>query len=165
MFLGTLLAKCMQDKRLIDMPLSRPFFKLMCMGEVGHIITQQYNDSLHRSVGSSQDSYYSETNLSPRDTMTSSIEEMDKELILDPPKPKAPDTPPWYEGILTEEDFEITDPYRASFMKQLHDLVNKKQRILKDKTLTADQKNILIQQLGLVNPSEPDTTYRLEDLG
>jgi len=165
-FLGTLLAKSMQDKRLIDLPLSRTFFKLMCMGEMGHIITQQYQESLHRSVGSSSESYHSETgdSVSPRDTMSSSIEDMDKELILDPPKPRQPETPAWYEGILTDEDFEMIDPHRATFLRQLKDLVNKKQRILKDRTLSPDQKNILIQQLGLQNPSEPGANYRLEDL-
>ncbi|XP_069118347.1 E3 ubiquitin-protein ligase HECTD1-like isoform X3 [Argopecten irradians] len=164
-FLGTLLAKCIQDKRLIDLPLSRSFFKLMCMGEMGHIITQQYQDSLHRSVGSTTESYHSEQDLSPRDTLSSSIEDVDKELILDPPKVKRPDTPAWYEGILTDDDFELIDPHRATFLRQLRELVNKKQRILKDKTLSPDQKNILIQQLGLQNPSEPGAIYRIEDIG
>ncbi|OWF47209.1 E3 ubiquitin-protein ligase HECTD1 [Mizuhopecten yessoensis] len=164
-FLGTLLAKCIQDKRLIDLPLSRSFFKLMCMGEMGHIITQQYQDSLHRSVGSTTESYYSEHDLSPRDTLYSSIEDVDKELILDPPKVKRPDTPAWYEGILNDDEFELIDPHRATFLRQLRELVNKKQRILKDKTLSPDQKNILIQQLGLQNPSEPGAIYRIEDIG
>ncbi|XP_033735284.1 E3 ubiquitin-protein ligase HECTD1-like isoform X2 [Pecten maximus] len=164
-FLGTLLAKCVQDKRLIDLPLARSFFKLMCMGEMGHIITQQYQDSLHRSVGSTIESYHSEQDLSPRDTLSSSIEDVDKELILDPPKVKHPDTPAWYEGILNDDDFELIDPHRATFLRQLRELVSKKQRILKDKTLSPDQKNILIQQLGLQNPSVPGAIYRIEDMG
>lgn len=166
-FLGTLLAKCLQDKRIIDIPLSRPFLKLMCMGEVGHHITQQYTQSLHRSVGSSMESYHSDL---PSSNTTSystsySIEEMDKELILDPPKPKQPETPAWYTGILNDDDFEIIDAHRAVFLSQLKDLANQKQKILKDKTLTPDQKNILIQQLGLRNPQDPEDKYRLEDLG
>ena len=49
-FLGTLLAKCLQDGRLIDLPLSRPFLKLLCMGEVGQGLTQSlhlFSSSLH----------------------------------------------------------------------------------------------------------------------
>lgn len=44
-FIGTLLAKCLQDGRLIDLPLSRPFLKLLCMGEVGYGLTRQFTFS------------------------------------------------------------------------------------------------------------------------
>lgn len=155
-FFGTLLAKCLQDKRLIDMPLSRPFLKLLCMGEVGHHITQQYTESLHRSVGSSE-SYHSDHS----DLMTSSIE--DKELILDPPKFRHPDTPAWFSGILTEDDFDVVDPYRSNFLKQLRELVSRKQRILKDRSLTQDQKNIRLQRLAL--HGQKYEGCRIEDLG
>uniref|UniRef100_A0A3Q2X7C6 E3 ubiquitin-protein ligase n=1 Tax=Hippocampus comes TaxID=109280 RepID=A0A3Q2X7C6_HIPCM len=33
-FLGVFLAKCIQDNRLVDLPISRPFFKLLCMGDI-----------------------------------------------------------------------------------------------------------------------------------
>ena len=33
-FMGTFLAKCIQDGRIVDMPFSRPFLKMLCMGEV-----------------------------------------------------------------------------------------------------------------------------------
>ncbi len=38
--LGTFVAKCIQDGRRVDLPLSRPFFKLMCSprGEAGHAL-------------------------------------------------------------------------------------------------------------------------------
>lgn len=155
-FFGTLLAKCLQDKRLIDMPLSRPFLKLMCMGEVGHHITQQYTESLHRSVTSSE-SYYSDHS----DLMTSSIE--DKELILDPPKLRQLEGVSWFAGILTEEDFDTVDPYRSNFLKQLRELVSRKQRILKDRSLSQDQKNIRLQRLAL--HGQKFEGCRIEDLG
>lgn len=41
-FLGCLLAKALQDGRLVDIPLSRPFVKLMCMGEVGSNLARHY---------------------------------------------------------------------------------------------------------------------------
>jgi E3 ubiquitin-protein ligase HECTD1 len=53
---------------------------------------------------------------------------MDKELILDPPKPKHPETPAWYTGILNDDDFEIIDTHRAIFLCQLKDLANQKQK-------------------------------------
>ncbi|GLD68587.1 E3 ubiquitin-protein ligase HECTD1-like protein [Lates japonicus] len=33
-FLGVFLAKCIQDNRLVDLPVSQPFFKLLCMGDI-----------------------------------------------------------------------------------------------------------------------------------
>jgi E3 ubiquitin-protein ligase HECTD1 len=93
--------------------------------------------------------------------MTSSIE--DKELILDPPKFRHPDTPAWYSGILTEDDFDVVDPYRSNFLKQLRELVSRKQRILKDRSLTQDQKNIRLQRLAL--HGQKYEGCRIEDLG
>lgn len=160
-FMGTLLAKCIQDSRLIDMPLSRPFLKLMCMGEVGHNITQQFSELAHRLGEDMTSSWTSQLS----DHMISSTEDMDKELILDPPKFRQPSTPPWYAGILTDEDLEIVNPHRAVFLKQLRELANRKQKIVNDKELSEDQKNLLLQELALENPSNPQMAVRLEDLG
>ncbi|XP_064604069.1 LOW QUALITY PROTEIN: E3 ubiquitin-protein ligase HECTD1-like [Liolophura sinensis] len=160
-FMGTLLAKCIQDSRLIDMPLSRPFLKLMCMGEVGHNITQQFSELAHRLGEDMTGSWTSQLS----DHMISSTEDMDKELILDPPKFRQPATPPWYAGILTDEDLEIVNPHRAVFLKQLRELANRKQKIVNDKELSEDQKNLLLQELALENPSNPQMAVRLEDLG
>ena len=158
-FMGTLFAKCIQDNRLIDIPLSVPFLKLMCMGEVGHSITQQYSQSLQKTSGNMTESITSEG------SEIFSGEEIDKELILDPPKPKAPVTPPWYDGILSEEDMDIIDSHKAGFLKQLRELSAKKQRILKDKALSEDQKNTKLQELALPDPKIPSAGVFLEDLG
>lgn len=50
-FLGCLLAKALQDGRLVDVPLSRPFLKLMCMGEVGSNLARHYVVEHHHSPG------------------------------------------------------------------------------------------------------------------
>ncbi|KAL5009008.1 hypothetical protein ScPMuIL_014589 [Solemya velum] len=134
-FLGTLLAKCIQDNRLIDIPFSVPFLKLMCMGT-------GMTESYHSEIGD----------------IISSTEDIDKEFILDPPKLRQPLTPPWYQGILKDEDFEIIDPHRAGFLRQLRDLADRKQKILKDRSLSEDRKNLLIQDLALEN------RVHLEDL-
>lgn len=157
-FLGILLAKCIQDKRLIDLPLSQPFLKLMCMGEVGHNITQQYSMSLAKTSSSMTESITSESSEIMYD-------DIDKELILDPPKQRSPVSPPWYEGILSEDDLDIIDPNRSRFLKQLRELSVKKQKIMKDKTLSEDKRNIKLQDLALPDPRVPSAGVFLEDLG
>ncbi|XP_041351620.1 E3 ubiquitin-protein ligase HECTD1-like isoform X2 [Gigantopelta aegis] len=159
-FIGTLLAKCLQDGRLIDLPLSRPFLKLMCMGEVGYSMAQQYHDLSHRGFGGMLESWHSENS-----DMITSIEELEKEMKVDPSRSRQSMMSPWYTGILTEEDFELFNPHRALFLKQLKELSAKKQRILKDKTLSDDQKNILLEELALPNPLDSMSSIRLEDLG
>lgn len=105
-------------------------------------------------VGSGMtESYHSEIG-----DIISSTEDIDKEFILDPPKLRQPLTPPWYQGILKDEDFEIIDPHRAGFLRQLRDLADRKQKILKDRSLSEDRKNLLIQDLALEN------RVHLEDL-
>ena len=75
---GILLAKCLQDGRLIDMPLSRPFLKLICMGEVGHSLSQQFGD-VSLTPSNLGDSFRSENS----DLTASIIEEVEKEMKLD----------------------------------------------------------------------------------
>lgn len=41
-FLGIFIAKVFQDGRLVDLPLSRPFFKLLCSGEFGSEVRERY---------------------------------------------------------------------------------------------------------------------------
>ena len=95
-FLGTLLAKCLQDGRLIDLPLSRPFLKLLCMGEVGQGLTRQLTLSsldsssggdMGRSIGADTltESWLSEDSSGE---LIASIQEMEKEMKLDPDRAK-----------------------------------------------------------------------------
>lgn len=41
-FLGVFLAKVLQDNRLVDLPLSQPFLKLMCHGDIQNNINERY---------------------------------------------------------------------------------------------------------------------------
>ena len=154
-FLGTLLAKCLQDNRLIDLPLSRPFLKLMCLGDVGQNLTQQ-----HRGYGSMLESWHSESS-----DMITSIEESEKEMKLEGSRTRLSPSQPWYHGVLTEEDFEMVDQHRATFLRQLRELSAKKQRVLKDRSISQDQKNILLEELMLPGTTEHPLPVRLEDLG
>ena len=40
-FLGVFLAKTLQDNRLVDLPLSYPFLKLLCQGEVSALVKEK----------------------------------------------------------------------------------------------------------------------------
>ncbi|XP_076442551.1 E3 ubiquitin-protein ligase HECTD1-like isoform X4 [Babylonia areolata] len=172
-FLGTLLAKCLQDNRLIDLPLSRPFLKLLCMGEVGQGLTRQLTLSsldsssggeMGRSIGADTltESWLSEDSSGE---LIASIQEMEKEMKLDPDRAKQLRHPPWYSGILTEDDFEAVDPHRAVFLRQLRELSMRKQRILRDKGLSEDQKNIQLEQLALPSPQDASSSIQLDELG
>jgi len=59
--IGTLFAKCIQDGRLVDIPLSRPLLKLMCGGDMSDAVSQT------RSCGSRS----SDDDLTPTEPMLS----------------------------------------------------------------------------------------------
>lgn len=59
------------------MPLSRPFLKLMCMGEVGHSLSQQFGDTT-RTPSTLGESWHSESS-----DLIASIEEVEKEMKFD----------------------------------------------------------------------------------
>lgn len=42
-FLGVFLAKVLQDNRLVDLPLSHAFLKLLCQGEVVNHVNERYS--------------------------------------------------------------------------------------------------------------------------
>ncbi|XP_014790157.1 E3 ubiquitin-protein ligase HECTD1 [Octopus bimaculoides] len=158
-FLGTLLAKCIQDNRLIDLPLSKPFLKMMCYG--GSV----RQTSKHCSYMPSQRNSSPCESFWTNEDLISSSEYVDKELILDPPKTYQNTGPPWYAGILKEEDFALVDPHRAYFLSQLKELSTRKQNILK-KPISKGQKNLLMQDLRIPPPSpDSENGVRLEDLG
>ncbi|XP_033103063.1 E3 ubiquitin-protein ligase HECTD1-like isoform X1 [Anneissia japonica] len=166
-FLGVFLAKCIQDKRRVDLPLSRPFLKLMCLGEVGSNIQHVCTNSSMRDSDSYSVEVMSEASLEDLNELISEISleetESKSELILgDPPKAR---TPAWFAGLLTWEDFEVVDPHRARFLLQLRELVNKKRSILKDRTLSDEERNNAIQNLALESEDKSIPPIKLEDLG
>ncbi len=158
-FMGTFFAKCIQDSRLVDIPLSRPLLKLMCSGDVVDNVSQNYRELLTR-MPSEEFSALDSGDVTP-------TEDMDKELILDPPKRLRSQgsmtasmcSAPWYAGLLNHADFELIDPHRARFLQQLRDLVNRKQAITNNPSLSEEEKNNLLQDLTLSNPP-----VKVEDL-
>lgn len=185
LFLGIFLAKCIQDNRLVDLPISQPFFKLLCMGD----IKSNMSKLLMRGGGGSgggglststttttMDSTLSErhflSDLQSTETSTEegpdcysvgSFDEDSKcEFILEPPKPKPP---AWYHGLLTWEDFELVNPHRARFLREVKELAVKRRQILSSKTLSEDEKNTRLQDLMLKNPMGSGPQLSVEDLG
>ncbi|XP_006006429.1 E3 ubiquitin-protein ligase HECTD1 isoform X10 [Latimeria chalumnae] len=163
-FLGIFLAKCIQDNRLVDLPISKPFFKLMCMGDIKSNMSKLIYDSR-----GDRDFHYTESQSEAsteegHDSLSvGSLDEDSKsEFILDPPKPKPP---AWFHGILTWEDFELVNLHRARFLKEIKELAVKRRQILSNKALSEDEKNTKLQDLMLKNPSGSGPPLSIEDLG
>uniref|UniRef100_A0A1A8MY49 E3 ubiquitin-protein ligase n=1 Tax=Nothobranchius pienaari TaxID=704102 RepID=A0A1A8MY49_9TELE len=173
-FLGIFLAKCIQDNRLVDLPVSQPFFKLLCMGDIKSNMSKllyQSRSSLpgHVSERHQLQPWLSEvqseasTEESQETYSVGSFDEDSKsEFIMDPPKRKAP---AWYHGILTWDDFQLVNPHRASFLKEVKELALKRRQILSSKTLSEDEKNTRLQDLMLRNPLGSGPPLSVEDLG
>ncbi|XP_059565823.1 E3 ubiquitin-protein ligase HECTD1 isoform X8 [Myotis daubentonii] len=163
-FLGIFLAKCIQDNRLVDLPISKPFFKLMCMGDIKSNISKLiYESRGDRDLHCTESQSEASTEEGHDSLSVGSFEEDSKsEFILDPPKPKPP---AWFNGILTWEDFELVNPHRARFLKEIKDLAIKRRQILSNKALSEDEKNTKLQELVLKNPSGSGPPLSIEDLG
>ncbi|XP_073433908.1 E3 ubiquitin-protein ligase HECTD1 isoform X1 [Dendrobates tinctorius] len=163
-FLGIFLAKCIQDNRLVDLPISKPFFRLMCMGD----IKSNMSKLLYASKGEeSEHCTESQSEASTEDghdalSVGSFEEDSKSEFILDPPKPKPP---AWFQGILTWEDFELVNPHRARFLRDIRELAVKRRHILSNRSLSEDEKNTQLQELMLKNPSGSGPPVSIEDLG
>ncbi|UYV64246.1 HECTD1 [Cordylochernes scorpioides] len=130
-FLGVFLAKALQDGRLVDLPLSRSFLKLMCQGE-------------------SRDPGLPATATLEEDLMGMLSEEESKRLSRRMGKrPLRRQTPGWFHSILGLEDFSEVNPHQARFLTQLRDLVARKHRILRDRTLSREDRARQIRNLSL----------------
>ena len=58
-----------------------------------------------------------------------------------------------YTGVLTFEDFEVIDPHRAKFLRQLKQLVAQKQAIINDSTLGEDEQGEKLKARTLETPA------------
>ncbi|XP_028293111.1 E3 ubiquitin-protein ligase HECTD1 isoform X2 [Gouania willdenowi] len=171
-FLGIFLAKCIQDSRLVDLPVSPPFFKLLCMGD----IKSNMSKLLYAPRRSPQHSercppthtplLLSEHQSEASEEETFSVDSFDSdcksEFIMDPPKPKPP---AWYHGLLSWDDFTLVNTHRAVFLKQMKDLVQRRRQILSSSSLCEDDKNTRLQELMLRNPLGSGPPLIIEDLG
>ncbi|XP_078675972.1 E3 ubiquitin-protein ligase HECTD1-like isoform X4 [Branchiostoma floridae x Branchiostoma belcheri] len=166
-FLGIFLAKSLQDGRLVDLPLSRPFLKLMCVGDAENSMTEtcaEYHRSMSEIDLHSNETQSEASTEDGTEIITGYITDDDSkyDLVQDPPKPKSP---AWFTGLLNWEDFELVNPHRARFLNQLKELAAKKRAILNDNSLSEDDRSNQLQNLCLVNPIGSGPPCKLEDLG
>ncbi|XP_073986001.1 ubiquitin fusion-degradation 4-like isoform X6 [Rhodnius prolixus] len=152
-FLGVFLAKVLQDNRLVDLPLSHQFLKLLCQGDRMHNASDKF--SLLTRTRSGDD-----------DVMLSSLisDLSEKELEFDPPKVSHSKEKPWLSGMLTMDDLREIDPVRGRFLMELGELAARKARIQTDNTLSAETKAHQIQNLSYISCSAAGQPMRLEDL-
>lgn len=206
--LGVFIAKSLQDNRLVDIPLSLPFLKLLSSGGntktgCGNVLLSAASGSFHVSHSSMSvidepsclvedmeqcppdttnelDHPNEEENENAINIMETGFskesafiedEELSKEENSELLKTKEseeqlefrPSRPCWFAGLFDEVDMAVVDPHRAKFLSQLEDLVNQKNRILRDNSLSPSEKKALIQELRLKTATGVEC--RVEDLG
>ena len=132
--LNVFLAKTLQNSRLVDLPLSPAFLKLLCGGEVSGCVREC----------STIVTMYSPELL--EDVMTSSLlsvvsEESEEQTTYR--------DVPWWQGLLELEDLELVDPGKGGVLTKLQALVTKKNQIMSDETLDDDTKAEMINSIEL----------------
>lgn len=148
-FLGVFLAKVLQDGRLVDLPLSTQFLKLLCHNKVLPKTRMMINTK------------------TSEDIMMSSLmsEESDRDLIESCSKliinELQNDCTSWYDGVLTQDDLRDIDPIRADFMRELQEVVAVKQQIEQSNEMSPDEKLERISELRLITKGGP---VAIEDL-
>ncbi|XP_023216677.1 E3 ubiquitin-protein ligase HECTD1-like [Centruroides sculpturatus] len=159
-FLGIFLAKALQDNRLVDLPLSRPFLKLMCHGEVSSKIRDKESLTNHSLTNMA----YSLT----EDDLYAVLSEEQTKRTRKWKKTLPQVAPSWFHGILDFEDFLEINAHQATFLKQLQDLVGQKHRIVADKSLSKEDRANQLRNLTIQFPDENGQLgipVRVEDLG
>lgn len=144
-FLGVFLAKVLQDGRLVDLPFSTSFLKLLC-----------HNKSLAkpRLINAK----------TSEDIMISSLmsEESDRDLIESCSKliVNEMQDDSWF-MILAQDDLHEIDAIRCDFIKELQEVVRQKQEIEQSNDFTPEEKLERINNLRLITKSGP---VAIEDL-
>jgi len=140
-FLGTFLAKCLQDNRLVDIPLSEPFHKLLCLGK------PQSTRLLSRGISARSSSIESES-MSPRSLESSDATSDCYYCCVD---------------LFSDSDFGMIFPEIFEFIKQLRKLIKKRNQVMNDENLSPDEKRESLE--NLMFESEHGHECKLEDLG
>lgn len=150
-FLGVFLAKCLQDNRLIDIPLSAPFFKMLCASKGKY-------SRMSRTL--SQTSDMTETYCDSDDESTDDVFDLQQQTASDSVEKLDSH---YFSDVLTEVDFELIHPNKAKFMKQLKVFVEKRQAIQCDRHLDDVERRRQLDALMFV--TENGVECKLDDLG
>ncbi|CAM1299094.1 HECTD1 (predicted) [Pycnogonum litorale] len=165
-FLGIFLAKVLQDNRLVDLPLSTSFLKVMCHGEIKQNVKSRLAlSSSHMSMSSVSGSLGEHNNILDDILMTSSYtdSETDKDALDSPKHVNSTDEMPWYSGILNIEDWVEVNPHHGKLLVGLKDVIKLKQKILSDTSLNEDDRISHVQNISFNDDHQ--CPVKVEDLG
>ncbi|XP_058800749.1 E3 ubiquitin-protein ligase HECTD1 isoform X3 [Phymastichus coffea] len=150
-FLGVFLAKVLQDNRLVDLPLSRPFLKLMCRGDI--------TNNVNERIG------LSSSNVTTQESMSSSMASsfISEEGETDDNRDGLNLEPiPWYDGILDINDLVLVDPVRGEFLKEIQSLVSKRERAISEGHSSCAEDSLMGETLYISHSS--GASVPIEDL-
>ena len=161
-FLGIFLAKALQDNRLVDLPLSGPFLKLLCSANEE---SQQTEDEEEENYNFGNSNMYKQFSgpLSEDDLLLMEREEISKQIQIKRKK-KEKESKSWFYGKLMEKDFCAINPHQANFLMQLSELIQIKQKILSNSSLSVEDRQNQIRNLS-IPMNQAQTPMRLDDLG
>ncbi|KAJ8668132.1 hypothetical protein QAD02_009795 [Eretmocerus hayati] len=150
-FLGVFLAKVLQDNRLVDLPLSRPFLKLMCRGDITNNVNERIgltpsNATMQESLSSSMTSSFISDEGDQDDSEDS--------FTFEPA--------PWYDGILDINDLVLVDPVRGEFLREIQNLVSKRERAISECHSSSVEDSLIGETLYISHPS--GASVPIEDL-
>uniref|UniRef100_A0A0K2TN15 E3 ubiquitin-protein ligase n=1 Tax=Lepeophtheirus salmonis TaxID=72036 RepID=A0A0K2TN15_LEPSM len=144
-FVGIFLAKTLQDNRLVDLPLSYPFLKLLCQGEISTIVKEksaivQDEELMNSSIISEESDFDAASSeaggLSSKDGSSG-----------------------WFSSVLNVDDLVLVDSVRGRFLLELQDLISRKQVIIHSIHLSDEEKETQIRSLTIKGDA------KIEDLG
>ncbi|GIY38730.1 e3 ubiquitin-protein ligase HECTD1, partial [Caerostris extrusa] len=154
-FLGMFLAKALQDNRLVDLPLSRPFLKLMCHGEVLSKIKDR--EAISSPSVAAMVSSFTEDDLYV--VLSEEQHKKTKKYKKSLPEPSYA----WFHDILGFEDFLEVNEFQAKFLSQLQELASKKHLILADRSLSKEDRINQLKNLS-IPMQNPGMAVKIEDL-
>lgn len=161
-FLGIFLAKALQDNRLVDLPLSLPFLKLLCRG--GEDAKTVLIDAVDQesAVAKITESGLSSPH-STEDLLTAEREDMARSARLKNARFLAR-SKAWFYGALDLSDLKLVNPHQATFLQQLQELSMAKQKILSNNCLSMEDRMNHLRNLSLPIDAAQSPVF-LDDLG
>nr|CAB3252456.1 E3 ubiquitin-protein ligase HECTD1 [Phallusia mammillata] len=154
-FIGALLAKCLQDGRLIDLPLSESLLKILCTQP--NPVQQRMTE--HPCATSMKGEKLVENKSD--DAKDSSSDDDSYSLSIGSNEEKGSRTS-FFSGILSMDDLKLVDPARYQFLGKLTKICDEKSSIEKDKSLSDEEKRMKIEKLEL---DYNGTKCKVDDLG
>lgn len=149
-FLGIFLAKVLQDGRIVDLPLSNAFLQLLC-----------HNKNLTKSRNGATGTNPPSNLKCSEDIMISSVVSEESDQNIEALARLYPERT-WYDNVLGYENLKEIDPHRAEFIKEIQDLIYRKQAIEQNEDLNDEEKMRQVSELKLVTKAGHEVT--LEDL-